>query len=51
MGWFVFHERYLCRLDGVALSAAIILCFSPSPENVALICISSLKRVSEAVET
>lgn len=36
MGWFVFLERYIHRLDGVSLGVAVILYFSLSLDNVAL---------------
>lgn len=44
MGWFVFLERYVHRLDGISLSAAVILYFSVSPENVALFYIRVLLK-------
>ena len=37
VGWFMFLERYVHRLDEVSLSVAVILYFSLSPENVALL--------------
>lgn len=36
VGWFVFLERYIHRLDGVSLGVAVILYFSLSLDNVAL---------------
>lgn len=31
MGWFLFLKEYICRLDGVSLSVAVILYFFLSP--------------------
>lgn len=44
MGWFVFLERYIHRLDGVSLSVAVILFFSHCPEYVALFYIKVLLK-------